>query len=222
MHTEWKSEWGPTELLESSHYDSIREDPYHDLLAMDVQRGRDQGVTGYLTWRRFCDGDNSYNSWEDLEKGLTKELVAELKVLYQDEMDDIDPQVAAFEIPIEGAVIGKTLTCLVADQFARLKTGNRLFWEHESSMMTEEQKMWVRQSSLARLLCNNLPVVAVPSNAFLPPSDTNPLVPCSELPAITIEAWKDTALIEKMKQLKEAQAAEGSGAKETSARGSEL
>lgn len=222
MHTEWKSEWGPTELLESSHYDSIREDPYHDLLAMDVQRGRDQGVTGYLTWRRFCDGDNSYNSWEDLEKGLTKELVAELQVLYQDEMDDIDPQVAAFEIPIEGAVIGKTLTCLVADQFARLKTGNRLFWEHESSMMTEEQKMWVRQSSLARLLCNNLPVVAVPSNAFLPPSDTNPLVPCSELPAITIEAWKDTALIEKMKQLKEAQAAEGSGAKETSARGSEL
>ncbi|XP_064104174.1 chorion peroxidase-like [Macrobrachium nipponense] len=222
MYTEWKAEWGPSELAESTHYDSIREDDYHDYLAMDVQRSRDQGVVGYLVWRRFCDNDKQYNTWEDLERGLSKELVAELKVLYDDEMDDIDPQVAVFETPMEGAVIGKTLSCLVADQFARLKTGNRLFWEHETSMLTVEQKAWIKQSSLARLLCNNLPVENVPTNAFLPVSETNPLLSCSELPALTIEAWKDTALIEKMKQLKEGKAAEGSEAKESTSRGSEL
>ncbi|XP_068221622.1 chorion peroxidase-like [Palaemon carinicauda] len=222
MYTEWRTEWGPSELAESTHYDSIRDDDYQDFLAMDVQRGRDQGVVGYLIWRRFCDNDKQYNTWEDLEKGLSKELVADLKTLYNDEIDDIDPQVAVFETPLEGAVIGKTLSCLVADQFARLKTGNRLYWEHETSMLTEEQKMWVKKSSLARLLCNNLPIVNVPTNAFLPVSDTNPIVSCSELPASTIEAWKDTALIEKMKQLKESQATEGSGAKESTARGSEL
>ena len=43
MHTEWNNEWGPSELVESAHYDSIRDHSYYDLLAMDVQRGRDQG-----------------------------------------------------------------------------------------------------------------------------------------------------------------------------------
>lgn len=43
MHTEWRKEWGPTEIMESSHYSAVREAPYQDLLAMDIQRGRDQG-----------------------------------------------------------------------------------------------------------------------------------------------------------------------------------
>lgn len=41
------------------------------------------GMVGYLTWRRFCDSTHSYNTWEDLEKGLPKELVNDLKELYQ-------------------------------------------------------------------------------------------------------------------------------------------
>lgn len=43
MTTEWHKEQGKTELIDSLHYNSIRNDPYYDLLAMDVQRGRDQG-----------------------------------------------------------------------------------------------------------------------------------------------------------------------------------
>ncbi|KAK7078572.1 hypothetical protein SK128_000963 [Halocaridina rubra] len=221
MHTEWKQEWGPTELIESSHYDAVKEDAYHDLLALDIQRGRDQGVVGYLVWRRFCDNDKPYNTWEDLEKGLSKDIVADLKTFYHDEIDDIDPQVAVLEAPLEGAIIGKTLSCLVADQFARLKTGNRLYWEHESSMMTVEQKMWVKSTSLARLLCTNLHLHAVPKNAFLPPSEKNPLVPCSELQTPPIEAWKDTALIEKMKELREGKT-EGASIKEKTSKESEL
>ena len=50
METEWSKEQGKTELVESLHYDSIRNDPYYDLLAMDIQRGRDQGKTGREEW----------------------------------------------------------------------------------------------------------------------------------------------------------------------------
>lgn len=210
MHTEWRKEWGPTEILESSHYSAVREDPYQDLLAMDIQRGRDQGMVGYLTWRRFCDSTHSYNTWEDLEKGLPKELVNDLKELYQDEIDDIDALVALLEKPDEedGGIVGKTFTCLLADQFARLKTGNRLFWEHDSSLLTVEQRDFIKTSSLAKLLCRNTPVHAVPANSFLPPSDTNPLVTCSEIAADDLSPWKDTSLIEKMKEVKAAKEAE--------------
>lgn len=41
------------------------------------------GVAGYRTWRRFCDSERSYDSWEDLERGLDKEFVKDLKDLYQ-------------------------------------------------------------------------------------------------------------------------------------------
>lgn len=41
------------------------------------------GVAGYRTWRRFCDNENSYDSWEDLERGLDKDFVKDLKELYQ-------------------------------------------------------------------------------------------------------------------------------------------
>ncbi|XP_063868974.1 peroxidase-like [Scylla paramamosain] len=203
MTTEWKKEQGKTELVDSLHYESIRNDPYYDLLAMDIQRGRDQGVAGYVVWRRFCDDKHAYNTWEDLERGLDKELVKDLKELYQDELDDVDLQVAVLENDTDEGVVGKTYTCLLADQFARLKTGNRLFWEHESSLMTVEQKTYIKGVTLAHLLCANLPGLrATPKNSFLPPSDSNPLVPCEELRGGNLTAWKDTSLIEKMKKVK--------------------
>ncbi|XP_069183915.1 peroxidase-like isoform X2 [Procambarus clarkii] len=205
MHTEWQSEWGRSNIMESMHYNSIREDPYQDLLAMDVQRGRDHGLAGYRVWRKFCDGDHSYDSFEDLKRGLPKELVEDLKSLYQDELDDLDAQVALLEEPTDGGIIGKTYTCILADQFARLKTGNRLYWEHPSSLFTVEQKDYVKTVTLAHLLCSNLHLHAVPTNAFLPQSDSNPLVKCSDLPVGDLTPWKDTALIEKMKKMKAGQ-----------------
>ncbi|XP_069184280.1 peroxidase-like [Procambarus clarkii] len=149
------------------------------------------GLAGYRVWRKFCDGDHSYDSFEDLKRGLPKELVEDLKSLYQDELDDLDAQVALLEEPTDGGIIGKTYTCILADQFARLKTGNRLYWEHPSSLFTVEQKDYVKTVTLAHLLCSNLHLHAVPTNAFLPQSDSNPLVKCSDLPVGDLTPWKD-------------------------------
>ncbi|XP_071544911.1 peroxidase-like [Panulirus ornatus] len=203
METEWRAEWGRTNIYDSTHYDSIRNDPYQDLLAMDIQRGRDHGVAGYKVWRKFWDTGKAYDKWADLEDGLPHDLVQDIKTLYQDEIDDVDVQLALLEEPSDGGIIGKTYNFLLADQFARLKTGNRLFWEHESSVLTVEQKEVIKEATLARLLCNNLPLQAVPTKAFLPPSDSNPIVQCSELPPPDMAPWKDVALIEKMKERKE-------------------
>ncbi|CAL4062595.1 unnamed protein product, partial [Meganyctiphanes norvegica] len=202
MKSEWRNSWGATDILDSTQYNSVLKDSYQDLLALDMQRARDHGVTGYIHWRRFCDQGAANNNFEDLESNIHKEAVAALKELYDGELDDLDLSVALLEATEEGAAVGKTFSCLLADQYARLKTGNRLFWEHESSLVTAEQRDLMRtEVSLARLLCNNLPVHAVPKNAFLPPSDTNPLVECSTLPPMNMEHWKDTSLIEKMKEI---------------------
>lgn len=44
MFTEWRSEFGETEILNPRHYEGVRKDKYIDMLAMDVQRGRDHGM----------------------------------------------------------------------------------------------------------------------------------------------------------------------------------
>ena len=43
MFTEWRPEWGNTDILDSVHYNSVQKDAYKDMLAMDIQRARDHG-----------------------------------------------------------------------------------------------------------------------------------------------------------------------------------
>ena len=45
-------------------------------------------------------------------------------------MNDIDPYVGMFlENPAPGALVGKTFLCIIGDQFARLKIGDRYFYD---------------------------------------------------------------------------------------------
>jgi hypothetical protein len=55
--------------------------------------------------------------------------VAALRELYSS-VDEIDLFVAAVaEKPLPGALLGQTLVCLVGDQFARLRRGDRFYYE---------------------------------------------------------------------------------------------
>lgn len=63
----------------------------------------------------------------------------------------------AMEKAASGAVIGPTLACVVALQFANLKKSDRFWYENDipPSSFSPEQLSAIRKVSLAGLLCAN-------------------------------------------------------------------
>ena len=56
-----------------------------------------------------------------------------------------------------GGIVGRTFLCLIGDQFARLKKGDRFFYDlaNQPGSFTSRQLDAIRETSLARILCDN-------------------------------------------------------------------
>lgn len=127
-----------------------------DLAAQIIQHGRDHGIPGYVKWREFC-GLPKVQAFEQLSDVMTAQTIASLKSIYRN-VADIDLFTGGLaEIPNTGAVVGPTLGCLIGRQFHYLRRGDRYWFENElpPSSFTKDQLHAIRQTSLARLMCDN-------------------------------------------------------------------
>ena len=111
-----------------------------DLVAININRGRDHGIPAYNVWRKTC-GLPTFHSFDDLSEIMDPEAAAKLASLY-DSVDDIDLFVGGnCEYHIKGAIVGPTFACLIAEQFRRLRVGDRFWYENRNQVgsFTEEQ-----------------------------------------------------------------------------------
>jgi len=162
-----------------------------DLVSLNIQRGRDHGIAPYTTWRKLC-GLPPVNSWKMLASMFPAMNVARLQALYNT-VDDIDLFIGGILEPAtEESLLGPTFLCIVGDQFQRIKTGDRLWYEEEASGLTQEQVTEVRKTSLARVLCDNSDgIEVIQPLAFHTPDVTNSRVACDslEIPSIDLAPW---------------------------------
>ncbi|KAK2704787.1 hypothetical protein QYM36_016995 [Artemia franciscana] len=99
-----------------------------DLIALNTQRGRDHGLPGYIQYRSVC-GLPSVRTFEDLIGTIPAATAQALSRIYR-HVDDIDLFIGGIsEIAAPGSLLGPTFTCIVADQFARLRAGDRFFYD---------------------------------------------------------------------------------------------
>merc|ERR1719474_66911 len=107
-----------------------------DLVALNVQRGRDHGLPGYVSYLRECTGNtlgSSLTDWSDLHPFIPPAKVKQLSSIYHS-IEDVDLFAGGFmERPHEDALVGPTFKCIIGDQFARLKKGDRFFYDLRSS-----------------------------------------------------------------------------------------
>ena len=127
-----------------------------DLVALNLQRGRDHGIPGYNAFRELC-GLNKAENFDRLADSIPKRIIERLKILYKD-VDDVDLFIGGIsETAVPGALLGPTFQCIIGDQFKRLQQGDRFFYDsyNNPGKFTDAQLVEIRHASLARITCDN-------------------------------------------------------------------
>ncbi|XP_037943284.1 peroxidase-like protein 3 [Teleopsis dalmanni] len=147
--------------------------PSHaDILAFDIQRGRDHGLQGYVKYLEICE-NTKITSWKDLEKYINKEEIEKLKSVYSD-WADIDLIVGGIsEIPKTGSTVGTTFTCILAEQLSKIRQSQKDFEINKSPDFKKYETM-----NAAELLCANSDLEVVQENIFQLKSEKNVVISC--------------------------------------------
>ncbi|XP_042882642.1 peroxidase-like [Penaeus japonicus] len=168
-----------------------------DLVALNIQRGRDHAIAPYNHLREAC-GLPKANTFDDLLDVLPAEVVNTFKLLYRS-VDDIDPFIAGIaERHASGSILGPTFRCIVGDQFIRLRRGDRFFYEFADmpTSFTEAQLYEIKKASWARILCDNGDMVMeMQPLAMRTPGGLNQRVSCdsSAIPKLDLTPWISAA-----------------------------
>ncbi|KAK7110366.1 hypothetical protein V1264_014250 [Littorina saxatilis] len=140
-----------------------------DLIALNIQRGRDHGLLPYNAWRETC-GLPTIHGFNDSALGSAGPSLQEVYL----SVDDIDLFTGATSEPsLSGAIVGPTLACLIGKQFADLKNADRFFYQTAGQEgFTHEQLQVIGQTSMAGLLCSNTErLTTVQQNPFFKASN---------------------------------------------------
>ncbi|KAG7153626.1 Chorion peroxidase-like 1 [Homarus americanus] len=166
-----------------------------DLVSVNIQRGRDHGIGPYNRWRMYC-GLQPASNFSDLAHDMDIGALRSIMNTYR-QVDDIDFYTGGLaERPIKDGLVGPTFACLIADQFLRLKHGDRYWYETQDQpqAFSREQLAEVHHTSLSRILCDNVPELGSiqrwPLRNF---ATGNPRLPCSSqsIPRVDLGPWEE-------------------------------
>ena len=163
-----------------------------DLLAFNIQRGRDHGIPTYGQYRRLCRLP-AVNNFEELKKYMRPASVDKLKKLYPtpNDIDLFAAGISEFQIP--GLLVGPTFECIIRNQFTRLRDGDR-FYYRANGVFQPNQFAEIKKSTMSRVLCDNLKgIVSIQPKALKSEKlAKNNRIACSRIPKLDLSAWKVT------------------------------
>ncbi|ODM91242.1 Peroxidasin [Orchesella cincta] len=176
-----------------------------DLIALNIHRARDHGLAGYNSYREVCSLKRA-TSFQDLSNEIPSDVLAKLKEAYA-HVDDIDLFTGSIsEKPVQGGLLGPTMTCIIGTQFKRLRQCDRFWYETNDPAIkfTPQQLAEIRKMTLSKVICDNLDMPSdIQRYAFDAPHNIlNPRIPCDKLPALKLDAWRDAPVAASLKQVR--------------------
>ena len=131
-----------------------------DLVSLNIQRGRDHGLADYNSTREAY-GLERVESFSDITSN--EDVAANLESLYGD-VNNIDLWVGLMaEDHTENGSIGETATAIIADQFERLRDGDRFYFE---DTMSDREVRQIENTTLADIIEQNTNIDSLQSNVF--------------------------------------------------------
>ncbi|MCM1984180.1 peroxidase family protein [Lyngbya confervoides] len=131
-----------------------------DLMALNIQRGRDHGLADYNSVRAAF-GLNRVANFAQMTQDLNQQ--EKLAQIYGS-VDNIDAVVGLFaEDPVPGGSVGETIATVLQDQFTRLRNGDRFYYKN--SLTPAEIKV-IEGTSFADIIRRNTNSPIVQENVF--------------------------------------------------------
>ena len=134
-----------------------------DLMALDVQRGRANGIGSYNEVRQSL-GLPAVTSFSQITSNVT--VQKELQAAYGN-VNNIDAfEGGLAEDPVAGSDVGPLFQTIMANQFTRLRDGDRFFYLNES-FSPAEQALLNQGNTLAKVIEANTNITNLQSDVFL-------------------------------------------------------
>ncbi|MCD0461061.1 peroxidase family protein [Roseiconus lacunae] len=131
-----------------------------DLVSLNIQRGRDHGLSDYNS-TRVAYGLDPVESFAEITSD--PDVQAKLEQLYGS-VDDIDLWVGGLvEDHVDGGSVGETFKAIISDQFERLRDGDRFWYQNTFSGSALAE---IESTTLADIVERNTELTDLQSDVF--------------------------------------------------------
>ena len=168
-----------------------------DLASINIQRGRDHGLPGYIQFSTACGGPSAtgtnFNDLTDIPFAQRVRLEGTYRTV-----EDIDAFAGILsERTLQGSEMGRTATCLFLAQLNKTRRGDRHWYENNEPLtgFPIEQLDEIRKCNLARVICDNSDgVFTIQPKVFMRRRNNTPNddVSCSSLPYVDLNVFKES------------------------------
>ena len=131
-----------------------------DLAAINIQRGRDLGLSLLNDTREYF-GLERHDDFGDITSDA--ETVAAMRATYTS-VDQVDLWTGGLAEEVHTGFIGETFGHIVADQFARLRDGDRLWYENQG--FDDATLTAIKETSLSDLILRNTDTQVLQADVF--------------------------------------------------------
>ena len=171
-----------------------------DLVARNLQRGRDHGIPSYSDLRVACGMEPlSLDKPAEINQQRWTDLLDVYNV-----PSDIDAFTGGLSetAPSDG-IVGPLFACIISNQFERLRDGDRYFFTHQEDAASSARPLKplarenILRRSLAAVMCDNIPTLTeMQGSVFRLQGQDNPTQPCADFPQLDFEGIVREALAE--------------------------
>lgn len=135
-----------------------------DLIAINLQRGRERGLADFNTIRGEF-GFPKYATFLEMFNG-DESLAAAFQTAYGS-VDNVDAWIGLMAEPkAPGSTFGPTLGALLAEQFANFRDGDRFYYEADPDL-TPEEIAEIKATRMYDLIMRNTDITVMQKNVFL-------------------------------------------------------